>query len=94
MGGFPLEIAMKLLITLALCGAALAGCATVPAGGYYGSGYVYDSGPAYGYYAGRAYYYDSGYYGRPYYYDHGYYGRPYNRGYALNYNHDFPDHGQ
>jgi hypothetical protein len=87
---------MKLLITLALCAAALVGCATVPAAGYYGSRYVYDSGPGYGYYSGRAYYYDRGYYGRPYYYyDRWYtYGRPYYRGYALNYDHDFHDHGQ
>jgi hypothetical protein len=75
---------MKLLITLALCGAALAGCATVPAGGYYrGSAYAYDSGPAYGYDTGRAYYDDRAYYGGPYY-----------RGSARNYDHDSLEHGQ
>jgi len=85
---------MRILIALALCSAALAGCATGPAGGYYGSGYVYESAPQYGYYTGRSYYYDRGYYGTPYYYDRGSYGRPYYRGDALNYDRDFHDHGQ
>ncbi len=60
----------KTLLAIAMAGAALSGCAVVPA---YGPPGVYAPPPAV-YVTPRPYYYGYGY--RPYgYYGHGYYGR-------------------